>query len=171
MFNRIRRSYFRIPSYGQVMTSKGVRSCGWYKTDAQETYFSVMLKGRGRGLFGSGRFYLVLTERGLEEAIERGEKNLRYTAGAVEYGAYNGIQKITTEPFKNLPAHVFDCVILHVYRYMHGGKIKDHMIILSERQFRRAIARAKNHPELVVAKRFKDVFVKILYKLFRLGKK
>ena len=85
MFNRIRRSYFRIPSYGQVMTSKGVRSCGWYKTDAQETYFSVMLKGRGRGLFGSGRFYLVLTERGLEEAIERGEKNQIFRLCKVDY--------------------------------------------------------------------------------------
>ena len=171
MFSSLKRSYFRIPSYGQLMACKGVRECGWYKAETQETYFSLMLKGRGRGWFSSGRFYLVLTEKGLEESIERGEKNLKYTKTVSEYGAYNGIERVTTEPYKNLPAHQFDCVKLHVFRYVHGGKIKDHTIILSERQFRRAIARSKNHPELVVKARLRDVLVKLFYKLLGLGKK
>jgi len=171
MSSWLRKSYYRIPSYGQLMTSKGIRASGWYKPESQETYFSLMLKGKGRGLFRSGRFYLVLTEKGLDEAIERGKKNIKYANPAIAFGAYNGIERIVTEPINNLPAHVFDCVSLHVYKYVHGGRVEDYVLILSERQFRRAIARAKNHPELVVRRKITDRLVTVLYKILRFGKK
>ena len=171
MLNWLKTAYYRIPKYGQLMLRKGTRECGWYKSNNVDTYFSLMLKGKGRGIFGSKRFYLVITEKCLEEIIERGNKNLKYNPNIIPFGSYTGIYSVTSDRVGNLPPQTFDCVYLHVFRYFPGGKIKDFIVVLSVRQFRRGIARAKNHPELVVKRRFRDWFIIRLFRLLRLNKK
>ena len=89
-----------------------------------------------------------------------------------EYGNfYESLTTLRGYKMPERPPQTFDCVYLHVFKYVTGGKIKDFVVVLSERQFRRAIARAKNHPELVVKHRFRDWFVVKLFKLFKLDKK
>jgi len=166
MLDWLKKAYFRIPKYGQLMVRKGGHNSGWYTNkDLTETYFSLMLKGKRRGLFDRGRFYIVLTQKGVEEAASRGEKNLRYTTSTLPFGEYSGIETVTSDKMGNLPGKTFECVFLHAFRYVHGGKVRDSVLVLSERQFRRSLARAKDHPELVVKRKVTDWIIKILYRL------
>lgn len=164
MFNHLKRLYCRIPSYGQLIARKGEAKKGWYSdANASATYFSLMLKGSRGGLFTSSTFYLVLTENCYEDAVKRGELHLKHINEGIPFGKYLGIKRIEVKDVK-LPYNA-DCVFLHVFRYMHGGKIEDNVLVLSERQFRRAIARAKSRPDLVVRRRFTDGLVRFLHKL------
>lgn len=172
MFNWLRRAYYRIPNYGQLIARKCVIGHGWYK-DAEEDvglYYSLMLRGRRRGLFNSGRFYIVLTKHCVDEAIERGKKNLKYTEHSLPFGEYTGIQEIHADRQGNFPPRTFECVIMNTYQYARGGKVKDFVLVLSERQFRRAIARAKTHGEIVVKHKITDPVVRFLFRILRLKK-
>lgn len=165
MFNNIKRLYCRIPSYGQLIISRGEAKKGWYRdTTSSATYFSLMLKGSRGGLFSSGTFYLVLTETCYEDALKRGELHLKHIEEGIPFGKYLGIRRIEVKDVK-LP-YTADCVFLHVFRYARGGKVEDSMLVLSERQFRRAIARAKSRPDLVVKKRWHDGIVRFLNCIF-----
>ena len=169
MFNYLKRLYCRVPSYGQLITRSGEAKKGWYHdTTASATYFSLMLKGSRGGLFSSSTFYLVLTENCYEDALKRGELHLKHINEGIPFGKYLGMKRIEVKDTK-FP-YTADCVFLHVFRYVRGGKVEDNMLVLSERQFRRAIARAKSRPDLVARKHWYDKLVVILNKIFTKNK-
>ena len=169
MFNRLKKLYCRVPSYGQLISRRGEAKKGWYSdTTSSATYFSLMLKGSRGGLFSSSTFYLVLTERCYEDALKRGELHLKHIEEGIPFGKYLGIKRIEVKDTK-FP-YTADCVFLHVFRYVRGGKVEDNMLVLSERQFRRAIARAKSCPDLVVRKHWYDKPVVILNRIFNKNK-
>lgn len=165
MFNQLKRLYCRVPSYGQLITRRGEAKKCWYNdTTSSANYFSLMLKGSRGGLFTSSTFYLVLTENCYEDALKRGELHLKHIDEGIPFGKYLGIKRIEVKDAR-IP-YAADCVFLHVFRYLRGGKLEDRMLVLSERQFRRAISRAKSRPDLVVRKRWCDGIVKLLHQIF-----
>lgn len=165
MLNHLKRLYCRIPSYGQLILRRGEVKKGWYNdTTSPANYFSLMLKGSRGGLFTSSTFYLVLTENCYEDALKRGELHLKHIDEGIPFGKYLGIKRIEVKDVR-LP-YTADCVFLHVFRYLRGGRLEDSMLVLSERQFRRAIARAKSRPDLVMKKKWNDWIIRFLHWIF-----
>lgn len=157
-----RRLYCRIPAYGQLIVRRDNVKRGWVKSTEVDTYYSLMLKGSRRNWFSSNTFYLVFTEHCLEEAIKRGELNERFCEDPIPFGLYTGIRHI--DRGGHLKNNTCDGIFLRVFRYERGGTISEHTIVMSERQFRRAIIRAKTRPELLSKRRFWHGFYSRLYK-------
>lgn len=154
-----RKIYDRIPRYGRLMRRRGEKVLGNVVLDSSVTYYSIMLKGDHKKLFESSTFYIVLTEDGLKEAIHRGEVNKSYAPPEL-FGRYTGIKHVENA---GRSKNTFDCIFLRVYKFTRGGGVEELPIVLSERQFRRAIVRAKTRPELVVRKKW---WHEIYYGLF-----
>lgn len=164
----LRSTYCRIPDYGQLIQRRGCIASCITKGDAPvKKYYSLMLKGNRRRLFSSNTFYLLLTEEALYEASMRGKTNFPYVERPITFGQYVGSQKVSKAATgcPNLK-NTFNCIFLHVFMYVKGGNIIEHPLAFSEHQFKRALARARKHPELVSKKKFwHAAFVK-LYRFF-----
>lgn len=155
-----KRLYEKIPSYGRLMLRRGSLDRGWYKTGEDGKYFSVRLKGQRKGWFRSRDFYAVFTERGLEEAIKRGETNRSYVEYPSPFGRYVGIQSVvSTDRFKQK----YNCVFLKLFRYVRGGDVEEIDVALSERQFRRAVVRARKYPDLPVKFHFWHAVINFIH--------
>ena len=156
-----RRIYCRIPGYGQLVVRRSSVRKGWFKSNDVETYYSLMVKGTKKSWFTSNTFYLVFTESCLAEAIKRGEANAKFQKTVSPFGLYTGIEHI--DRGGNLKNSKCDCIFLNVYKYVDGGHVAEFTIALSERQFRRAIVRAKTRPELRAKKKIWHGFYRKLY--------
>lgn len=161
-----RKIYDRIPRYGRLMRRRGQKILGKVVIDDSATYYSIMLKGERKKLLESSTFYIVLTADGLKEAIHRGEVNKSYAPPEL-FGMYTGIQHIENA---GRAKNTFDCIFLRIYKYTRGGNVEDAVIVLSERQFRRALVRAKTHPDLVAKKKWwHDIYYKLFSKLLKVS--
>lgn len=141
------RLYARVPRYGQLIHRSGVIPEGWH--DCHKDYDSVMLKGVKRHPSHKTRIYLVLTECAIEDAEKRAEFYKDQVDSPIVFGYYTGKSSFKSVKSSGCIPKTCDLIFLRLFKFRGKESIKPITIALSERHFKRALDRARMHPDLV----------------------